>query len=565
MTITRRELLRRASLLGAATIIPSFSACSTKGEDDDVGDSGSSDSDSDTTATDSETGGGDGLPVYEWEGDPGPETIFSHAVASGDPLADSVILWTRVSPDAEGPVDAFFEVALDPAFEQRVAADYIAATDASRDYTIKIDIVDLEPETTYYYRFYAQGRVSPIGRTRTAALAATRLRVAVCCCSSYAHGYFHAYAHLATRTDLDLVLHVGDYIYEYASGTYGDVREYDPPTECFSLDDYRRRYRQYRSDVQLQAAHRQHPFATTWDDHEIANDGWVGGAENHTDDEGAWADRRAAATQAYFEWLPVREGEPGRLYRELSYGDLLDVIVLDTRYAGRDEQIPLTDPNALEAMNEPGRQLLGAEQETWFFERLASSTAQWKLVAQQVMVAQLILVKGQDGEFDKPLYSDWWDGYVDARRRFLQFVEDEAISDVVVVTGDNHSSFANELTYDPASYDPATGAGAVAVEFITPSITSPGLGFDQATSTLFSTNNPHLRWFDTVNKGYIVLDVTPERIQSDWFHIGGGPIGSPDPAGLTFAKAWRVDAGTPRLVEVDAPVDPKPDAPELAP
>lgn len=568
MTITRRELLRRASLLGAASLIPCFSACKPKGDDDDdVGDdttSGTGDATDTSSGTDTTTGD-DGLPRYEWEGEPGPETIFSHAVASGDPLADAVVLWTRVSPDAEGPVEAFFEVALDPAFENRVAADYIAATDAERDYTIKIDVIDLEPGTTYYYRFYAQGRVSPIGRTRTAPLESSRLRIAVCCCSSLAHGYFHAYRHLAGRADVDLVLHVGDYIYEYASGTYGDVREYDPPTELFTLDDYRRRYRQYRSDPDLQEVHRQHPFVTTWDDHEIANDGWVGGAENHEDGEGVWEDRRAAATQAYWEWLPVRDGMLGRLYRAFPYGNLLDVIVLDTRYAGREEQIPLTDPNVLDLINAPGRQLLGAEQEAWFFEQLSSSTAQWKLVAQQVMVAQMALIKGQNGEFDKPLYNDWWDGYVDARTRFLQHVDSEGISDVVIVTGDNHSSFANEITADPNTYDPETGAGTSAVEFVTPSITSPGLGFDSGTATLFATNNPHLRWFDTVNKGYIILDITPERIQADWFHIGGGPIGSPDPASPSFAKAFRVDAGTHRLVEEAAPVDDEPDAPALAP
>ena len=186
-------------------MIPSFSACGGKGsEDDEIGDTG------DSSGTDASDTGGDGLPTYTWEGELGPESVFSHGVASGDPLVDAVILWTRVSPADEAPVEAFFEVALDPAFEQRVAADWIAATDTSRDYTIKIDVVDLEPETSYYYRFYAQGRVSPIGRTRTAASVGEHLSIAVVSCSSYAHGYFHAYRDLAGRADLDLVLHVGD-------------------------------------------------------------------------------------------------------------------------------------------------------------------------------------------------------------------------------------------------------------------------------------------------------------------------------------------------------------------
>lgn len=544
-------------MFGAASMIPSFPACTGKGtEDDEVGDTGDG---TDTGGTDT---GGDDLPIYEWEGDPGPETLFSHGVASGDPLTDAVILWTRVSPAEEAPVDAFFEVALDPAFEQRVAADWIPATDVSRDYTIKIDIVELEPQTSYYYRFYAQGRVSPIGRTRTAATTAERLRIAVASCASYAHGYFHAYRHLAGRADIDLVLHVGDYIYEYASGAYGDIREYDPPHECNTLDDYRRRYKHYRSDPDLQEVHRQQPFVTTWDDHEIANDGWVGGAENHMpDEEGVWTDRRTAATQAYFEYLPIREGIAGRLYRHLPYGDLVDVFVLDTRYEGRDLQVSMTEPDALAQINAPGRQLLGAEQETWLFDQLSASTAHWKLISQQVMVGQLIIVPGQDGEPDRPLYSDWWDGYVDARTRLLQHIETEQIGNIVVVTGDNHSSFANEITYDPhEGYDPATGEGAIAVEFVTPGITSPGLGIGDA----FTASNPHTRWSDTVSHGYLVLDVTAERIQCDWFHIGGA-VGLPAAADLSFAQAWRVDAGVPRLFAEPESVPDKPDAPALAP
>src|SRR5690606_21080582 len=250
MTITRRELLRRAGLLGAASLIPTFSACTPPGsEDGETGETGETDG---TDGTDETGDEGDGLPEYSWDGDPGPETIFSHGVASGDPLTDSVILWTRVSPAADESVELFFEVAIDPGFEMRVAADWIPATDADRDYTVKIDIDGLEAGATYYYRFYAQGRVSPIGRTRTAPDGAVdHLRFAVCSCSSYAHGYFHAYAEIAGQADLDAVIHLGDYIYEFENGTYGNVREYDPPYEIVTLDDYRRRYRHYRLDRDL--------------------------------------------------------------------------------------------------------------------------------------------------------------------------------------------------------------------------------------------------------------------------------------------------------------------------
>ncbi|MCA9687132.1 MAG: alkaline phosphatase D family protein, partial [Myxococcales bacterium] len=369
-------------------------------------------------------------------------------------------------------VELFFEVATDPEFTMRVAAAPIPeATTAARDFTMKIDVDGLESGATYYYRFYAQGRVSPIGRTRTANSGPSdRLRFAVVSCSSLAHGYFHGYNEIAGRADLAAVIHLGDYIYEFGDGTYGDIRPYDPPHECITLDDYYRRYRQYRSDPDLQAVHRQHPFIATWDDHEIANDGWVDGAENHDPmTEGPWSERRMVATQAYFDWLPIREAEFGRLYRQLPYGDLVDIIVLDTRYEGRDEQVALTDPDSLDRIYAEDRQLLGAEQEAWCFDKLSTSTAQWKLLAQQVMVGQMIITPGENGEPNRPFFSDPWDGYDAPRRRLLAHIKDNGIPDVVVLTGDVHSSFANELVPDPyVDYDPDTGAGSIAVEFVTP-------------------------------------------------------------------------------------------------
>lgn len=567
MTITRRELLRRAGLLGAASLIPSFTACTNEPSVDEGGESGSESGE--TGETETETGGGDDLPVYEWDGDPGPETIFSHGVASGDPLADSVILWTRVSPAGDESVETFFEMALDPGFEQRVAADYIPTTDASRDHTVKIDVEGLAAATTYYYRFYAQGRVSPIGRTRTAPDGASqRLRFAVVSCSSWGHGYFHVYEEISGRADLDAVLHLGDYIYEFGNGEYGDVREYDPPYEIVTLDDYRRRYRQYRTSRGLQAAHRQHPFIVTWDDHEITNDGWSGGAANHSDDsEGPWAERKQAGTQAYFEWLPLREGEPGRVYRRLPFGDLVDLIVLDTRYEGREQQINLvSNPDPLAAITDPNRQMLGAEQEAWLFERLSASTSTWILLAQQVMFGQTVLQAGQDGEPNRPLFSDPWDGYDGARRRIYDYLRDNGITNLVVLTGDVHSSFAVELTDDPLDgYDPATGAGSVAVEFVTPGVTSPGLGFDEATLSLFRMNNPHWRWTEVLRKGYMTIDVTAERVQADFWLFSGAQVGNPEFTGSSYAASWAVEAGTTVLVEMDAAAPETPDPPPLAP
>jgi alkaline phosphatase D len=564
MTITRRELLRRAGILGASSLIPSFSACTPEpsADDGETGETGETD-------TTGETGETDDFPTYEWEGELGPETLFTHGVASGDPLSDSVILWTRVSPTVDEPVELFFEMALDPEFAVRVAADWIGTTDAARDYTSKIDVDTLEPGTTYYYRFYAQGRVSPIGRTRTAPSGAVdHLRFAVCSCASWAHGYFHVYDEIGGRADLDAVLQLGDYIYEFGDGQYGDLRSLDPSHECLTLDDYRRRYRMYRTSPGLQHAHRQHPFIVTWDDHEIANDGWRDGAANHDEaDEGAWAERRAAATQVYFEWLPLREGVAGRVYRQLPYGDLAHVIVLDTRYEGRDQQINLfSHPEPLTAIADPQRQMLGAEQEGWLFELLSSSTAKWKLLAQQVMFGQTIIQAGEGGEPNRPLFSDPWDGYDGARRRLYGYLRDNAIDNLVVLTGDVHSSFAVELTENPLEgYDGATGEGSVAVEFVTPGVTSPGLGFDSGTLATLQLVNPHWRWTEVLLKGYMTLDVRTERVQADWWLFGGAQVSNPDFSGSAHGGSWQVDDGAPVLIEANEPAAPKQDPPPLAP
>ena len=329
-----------------------------------------------------------------------------------------MILWTRVTGSADDPVDVFYEVAHDPLFTDRVAADYVQ-TDSSRDFTVKIDLEGLEANTTYYYRFFSLGIESPIGRTKTAG-ESERLRIGVASCASLAHGYFHGYARMAERADLDFVVHLGDYIYEYGNGEYGELRTYEPPTEIISLSDYRTRYAQYRREVQLQDCHRQHPMIVVWDDHETANNSYRDGAENHSMDEGDWEQRKADAYQAFAEWLPIREGMPGIIYRALPYSDLLHLIMLDTRIVGREVQVPSPD-----VADDPARHLLGPQQEMWLEGQLGQG-GQWKLIGQQVMVAQL-----RAGEI--PFNSDQWDGYPDAQQRFLDMIA--GVDDVVVITG----------------------------------------------------------------------------------------------------------------------------------
>lgn len=546
MPISRRELLR--GLVGAGTAL----GCGADGGADG-GDGTEGGTDPDSSSGSSTTTGGDDLPTYEYDGQPGPADLFQHGVASGDPLTDAVILWSRVTGAPQGQVEAFYEVALDPEFTDRVAADYVE-TNPDRDYTIKLDLAGLAPGTTYYYRFYALGRISPIGRTRTAGETVTRLRMAVMSCSSLAHGYFHAYRRVAERADLDLVVHLGDYIYEYGTDEYGSVRPYEPANEILSLADYRARYSQYRRDADLLECHRQHPMVAVWDDHEVADDSYEAGAGNHDPaTEGTFDERKANATRAYAEWMPFREGAEGVLYRSLAFGELVHLIMLDTRHAGRVAQVASAFDE--EALADPSRQLLGADQEAWLAGELAKP-GQWKLLGQQVMVAQIRLGAN-------PLNLDQWDGYPAARQRLFDMLREHTPTNAVILTGDIHSSWAFEVADDPfgPDYDPASGAGAVAVEFVAPSVTSPGFPADTADD--FMVTHPHLKWGNLVDHGYVVLDVTPERLQASWWIVAD--VESQAGGAETFVQAWSVNDGVVHLLADPTAADPVPDPPAPAP
>jgi alkaline phosphatase D len=526
MPLTRRQFLIRAAIFGAVVPTQLLQAC---GEDDAPGE------------------GEDKLPElpdYVWEGELGPETIFTHSVASGDPLSDAVILWTRVTPATlDAPVKVWWEIARDAEFTERLAAAEVSA-DASRDFTVKVDATGLKPGSAYYYRFFAQGRQSPVGRTRTAPTGAVeQVRMGVMSCSSYTNGYFLPYREMA-KADVDVVLHLGDYIYEYKGST--ELREHEPAHEIITLEDYRTRYAQYRRDPDLQAVHQRHPFIIVWDDHETANDAWMGGAGNHSEtSEGPWADRRAAGTQAWREWQPVREQADGRIWRSFAYGDLIDLAMLDTRLWGRVEQA-----NGRATQREAGRQLLGADQEAWLFDLVTKSQARWFVVGQQVMMGQLKAAGRTNEEGGGSIVSsDQWDGYWDGRTRFFDTVraaqQQRERSNLVILTGDIHSSWAIDLTEDPNNamyYDAATGKGVVGVEFVTPGVTSPGLDILTPTITAaIQRNNPHIRWFDTANRGYMIVDINHERAHCTWRHF----TDITDPNGVSIlgnAYATRVDA-----------------------
>jgi len=457
------------------------------------------------------------LPSYTYSGPVGPVSTFSHGVASGDPSAEGVILWTRITPRDLGPVEVFWEVARDPDFFDRVAADHAVAAQF-RDWTVKIDLTGLKPGEVYYYRFFALGRQSQVGRTRTLPVGSLEdLSLAVVSCSNIARGFFRAYRAIADRDDIFGVLHLGDYIYEYG-GNQGEVpeRDPDPPYDIVSLNDYRTRYAQYRRDKNLQKVHQQHPFITVWDDHESANNSWYGGAENHYPSQGPWEARKTAAIRAYLEWLPIRESESGKIWRSFAFGDLVDLMMLDTRLWGREEPPGFGISGDIARAE---RQLLGDDQEAWLLESLQNSTSHWRLIGQQVVMAQLRI----SYEPEVFLNGDQWDGYASARDRLYAAIQENDVGNLVVVTGDIHSSWANELSVepnDPAIYDPETGRGAIACEFVTPAISSRGLAqLSAQLLNLLQSVNPHVKFLEATKNGYVNVEFSRTEVRAHFWHL----------------------------------------------
>ena len=477
---------------------------------------------------------------------------FYHGVASGDPLSDRVIIWTRVSPDStSGEIEVQWYIATDTLINEVVASGTFS-TNANRDYTVKVDVEDLSPATTYYFMFNAFGRNSLIGRTRTAPEGdAEHLRFGVVSCSNYEAGFFNAYGRIAARNDLDAVIHLGDYIYEYGAGIYGDsslTGRTHEPFETVSLDQYRSRYSLYRLDQDLRRAHQQHPFINIWDDHETANDAWKDGAENHQDStEGSWELRKSVAKKAFYEWIPIRENEEEAIFRTLHYGNLLDLIMLDTRIEGRDQQIASIEEPALYA---PDRTMMGSSQLDWFFNAVKSSNAKWKIIGNQVIFSEFnvgfaALADPSLGSVSdvESLFLDIWDGYPAERLKIINFLRNDSIDNVVFLTGDFHSSFAFDVADTVAdasafyatvpNYNGETGEGSVAVEFATPSISSANfdenLGAAASAGIEFQLNNPlpifntipnpHLKWVDLDRHGYFILDVKADSTQANWYYV----------------------------------------------
>lgn len=488
---------------------------------------------------------------------------FQHGIASGDPLTDRVVIWTRMTVEADiSALPYRWIVASDPQLT-RIVRDGQGYTGRYRDFTAKVDVDGLVPGTTYYYAFDMAGQRSDIGRTRTLPEGSVdRLRLAYTSCSNITRGHFNVYRELAKQPDLDAVLHLGDYIYEY-----GDLehcartgRPNAPMHDTHTLADYRERHACYKRDRDLQAVHRQHPFLVIWDDHEVANNAWVGGAENHEGQvDGSWKQRLSGAVQAYLEWMPIREQEAPEsgIYRSFRFGDLVDLTLLDTRLAGRDAQA-----DTMEERNQPHRTLLGHTQEHWLSERFTESVQHgvtWNLTGQQVMVAQL-------GTNNMPFNYDQWDGYPAARQRLFDTVKNAGVQNWVVLTGDIHSSWALELHEDPFADDVFSNDSSepIGVEFVTPAVTSPGIeSYTRAQVAAGSLEAllPHLNFVDFYFRGYVLLDITHDRLQAEWWVVD-----NIDSHRYTseLLRALNVDANSNRLKPATEKTARQPSAP-LAP
>jgi alkaline phosphatase D len=505
---------------------------------------------------------------------------FSHGVASGDPMQDKVILWTRVSPTDTSLTEAgvAWEVAMDSAFTNVVGEGSTTAIVAS-DFTVKIDMQGLEAGTMYYYRFASLGVMSPTGQAKTLPINnVSKVTLAVVSCSNYPAGHFNVYSEVAKRDDLDAILHLGDYIYEFGDGGFGTENSEaigralpsDNNAEIVSLNDYRKRYALYRTDAGLQAAHQKAAFIAVWDDHEVANNGWKDGAENHDDSEGDFHVRKMAALQAYFEWMPIRPafaGDTQTIYRQFNFGELVSLYMLDTRYVGRDkglEYADFTDPatgvfdaaSFQVAMADPSRTMLGAQQLQWLQGSMSLSSAKWQVLGQQVMMgkmnlpAEILPFLATGGPEVVPLLSalsnikkrmklndptvtaqerarvetvapyelDAWDGY---------FVEREVVlgtamalqKNLVVLTGDTHNGWANNLK--------DVNGNKAAVEFAAPSVSSAGLsqllnisdGLVEPFEDIIKLLVDDLKYFNAKEHGFMTVTFTEDNAISDWIYV----------------------------------------------
>ena len=456
---------------------------------------------------------------------------FYHGVASGDPLSNKVIIWTRVTPiDFSQSISGTYKVAEDSLFNNVISSG-VFNTDFTSDFTVKIDVSGLNPNTFYFYRFETNGKKSPIGRTKTLPIGTVdNMRLAVVSCANLESGYFNAYKAINKRNDADAIIMLGDYIYEYEEGYYDPnssvPRDLEPSNEIISLADYRMRYSSYHLDRSLQRLHQNYPWICVWDDHEFANDAYKDGAQNHNANEGNWYQRKEYAKKAYFEWLPIRPSDSKlmHIYRKFDFGDLFSLLMVDTRIHGREEQLGVSNAQT----NDTNRTLLGTDQFQWLKTELANSNCKWKALGNQVVMAEVTI-------FGVPFNSDAWDGYPAQRNKLFDFIINNNLENFCVLTGDIHTSWAIDLK---------KGNDKVGVEFVTTSVTSPSVPINA--SFLITIENSHVKYVELTKKGFILLDVTPQKIQSDWYYVN---TIDQDDASNYWAKGYYSNDGDNNLIE----------------
>ena len=503
-----------------------------------------------------------------------PMVNFDYGVASGDPLSDRVILWTHAKfQDLSEAVNLTWQVAADLEFS-KVLVSGSAQANSETGHTCKVDATGLLPNQTYFYRFQAGQHNSPIGKTKTLPVGAVSdVKLAVMSCSNYPSGFFNVYSEVA-RSDADVAIHLGDYIYEYAATGYASEKAASlgrtsiPANEILTLSDYRLRHAQYKSDADSKQFHASKPLIAVWDDHEFTNDTYKDGAENHTPaTEGPFAARKAAALQAYHEWMPIRTGaDKSKIYRSFNFGNLLSLHMLDTRLIGRDQQVEITDlinpakqASAVATLSSPTRQLMGTEQVQWLQTQMATSTATWQVLGQQVLMARMefpltilqalnpsdtspqaqaagqkaitdyLTAKGKQAQgfpitatetalLNQPKLGynlDAWDGYPAAREILLSTAA-QLKKRLVVLAGDTHNAWHSDLTL--------MSGQKVGEEFATSSVSSPGLEAylslpPAQVKAIFEGVVKDLKWMDSSRRGYLKLTVSTAQVQGEWLFI----------------------------------------------
>lgn len=468
---------------------------------------------------------------------------FTLGVASGDPSSDGFVLWTRLAPQPiqgggmpQENIEVTWELLSDEDKVNVVKSGTFVAT-PEMAHAVHIELSGLEADRWYRYRFHAAGYTSPIGRTRTfpaADVMPERMRMAFASCQHYETGFYNAYEHMA-KADLDMVIHLGDYIYE-GGKRKNSVRQHNGP-EIVTLEDYRNRHALYKTDPHLQATHAAFPWIVTWDDHEFDNNYADGISEEKNVDPQQFMQRRADAYKAYYESMPLRKvqlptGPNMRLYRSMSFGRLANFAVLDTRQYRTDQPNNDKQSDLIGDVMRADAEMLGKEQEQWLQEELKTSEATWNVLAQQVMMARVDRRPGEERGFSM----DQWSGYEVPRRRLMSFLKDNSIANPVVLTGDIHCNWVNDLKIDfDNEKDPV-----VATEFVGTSISSGGDGVDkqETTDTMYS-ENPFVKFYNA-QRGYVDCTVTPKGWTSEYKIV---PFVTKPNAPLINRATFAVEAG----------------------